>query len=208
MLQNEETLRKLEGLQTLDLIMQKLDIKRQTAKNLVTKWKKQQHLTVWKKGSPRIYKITMRKQRPRKEGMFDILNKYSPMKLAPWYDHQVHGKYTVENAIVDAIQTESFRAILATLRLFNHVTDWPRLYGLAKKHDCWQKVGALYDVARLHFRVRRMSEIYQHPKFRKKINLIKDYDRKEERYIPIETKWKVAVSFRKGDIWKVKYDYA
>src|SRR3989344_8376183 len=158
----DEILWKLEGLQTVETVMEKLSITKQSAINLLSKLKKEQHVTVQGGGRlKRLYKITMRKQLPRVLGMFDIINKYSPhMKLAPWYDHQVHGRYGPEEALIDAIQTENFRVILASLRLFNHIKDWPRLYKLAKERDCWPKVGALYDVARMFFRVRKMPVKY------------------------------------------------
>jgi len=208
-LKYEEKLRKLDGLHTVDTIMETLSIKKQSAINLITLMRKNQNLTVWARGNgkKKIYKITMRKQRPRCNGMFDVLNKYSPMKLSPWYDHQVHGTYGPEEALIDAIQTESFRVILASLRLFAHIKDWKKVYKLANEKDCWQKVGALYDVARLHFKIRRMKLADLHNKFKKKINLINKYPTKEEIYLPIEKKWKVSIPFRIGDIMKVKYDY-
>lgn len=153
----EEILWKLEGLHTAETVTKALGITRQSALNLLSRLKKQGYVTTSGGGKQvRIYKITMRKQRPRVPGMFDIINRYSPMKLAPWYDHQVHGPYGPEEALIDAIQTKSFRVILASLRLFNHITDWTKLHRLAKEKDCWAKVGALYDVARLFFRVRQM----------------------------------------------------
>lgn len=203
---DEILLKRLEGLQTVETVMKELGIKRQSAINLASRLKKLGYLSLWLGGKKKIYKITTRKQRPRDKGMFDIINKYSPMKLQPWYDHQVHGKYEVEDALIDAIETKSFRVILASLMLFNHIKDWPKLYNLAKKKDCWQKAGALYDVAKLFFRVKRMPEKYLHNKFNIKKFLIGDYKTKETIFNPIEKKWNVAVPFRIGDIHKVKYD--
>ncbi|MBS3145871.1 hypothetical protein J4414_03655, partial [Candidatus Woesearchaeota archaeon] len=123
----------------------------------------------------RIYRITARKQRKRQEGMFDIINKYSPnMKIREWYDHQVHGVYGPEEALIDALQTQSFRLILASMRLFNHIKDWKKIYKLAKENNCWQKVGALYDVSRLFFKVKKMPERY-----RKRNISFNKYDLKE-----------------------------
>jgi hypothetical protein len=203
-MRQKEMLWELEGLHTVETVEKTLNITRQSAINLLSKLKKQGHVTV--KGGGRIiriYKITMRKQLPRQNGMFDIINKYSPMKLAPWFDHQVHGHYGPEEALIDAIQTESFRVILASMRLFGHITDWPKLYTLAKKRDCWQKVGALYDVARLHFRVKRMPEKYYVMEIKNKKFLIKNYPTKEPTFFPIEKKWHVPIPFRKGDMLKV-----
>ncbi len=200
----EYTVRKLEGLHTVETIMATLGIKKQSALNLIGKMKKIQNLTVWSGGKKKMYKITMRKQRPRQQGMFDILNTYSPMKLAPWYDHQVHGRYGPEEALIDAIQTGSFRAILASLRLFNHIKDWNTVYRLAKEKECWQKVGALYDVARLHFKVRKMKGKYT-------VNANKKWQQlsqlKKKNYPAIANKWHVYIPFNEKDIMEIQHDY-
>lgn len=201
---DNEALLKLEGLHTIETIAEALGITRQSALNLVSKLKKQGHVTTSGGGrKKRLYKITARKQRPRKRGMFDIINKHSPMKLNPWYDHQVHGRYGPEEALIDAIQTRSFRAILASLRLFNHITNWPRLYKLAKEQDCWQKVGALYDLARMHFKVRKMPQKYQRRKKEKykwkKISTLKNRNNFPE----IQGKWHVYIPFNKKDLVEV-----
>ena len=163
-----EILRKLEGLQTLETVQEALKIKKQSARNLLTKMKKEGHMTLWAKGRKPMYKITMRKQRKRDPGMFDLLNACNPsFKLNEWYDHQVHGRYTVEDAIVDAVKTKSFRTCLATLHCFNHITDWKQLYHSAKEKDCWREVGALYDVARIYLKVKKMPERYRKQGFGK-----------------------------------------
>ena len=194
-----EVLYKLEGLQTIDTVMNILNIKRQSALNLLSKLKKQQHLTTKSQGHHRIYKITMRKQRKRHPGMFDIVNKHSPhMKLNEWYDHQVHGKYTEEDALVDAIKTKSFRAILASLHLFKHIKDWKRLYKRAQENDCWQQVGALYEVAKLHYRVHRIPKNYTFNKSKtwKQITKLKN----KNNFPEIQKRYKVYIPFNIYDI--------
>jgi len=200
-----EILRKLEGLHTIETIVKELGITRQSALNLISKLKKQGYVTTTGGGrQKRLYKITMKKQRKREKGMFDIINKYSPnMKLMHWYDHQVHGEYGPEEALIDAIETKSFRAILASLRLFNHITDWPKLYNLAKKRNAWQKVGALYDLSKKYFRVRKIPKKYLQKKFAKKQYLIKRYQTKEKKFVEIEKKWNTPIPFRRGDLEKV-----
>ena len=204
---NESLLRALEGLHTVETVMEELQMSRQSALNFLGRLKKAGYVTVSGSGRrKRLYKITMRRQRPRVPGMWDILNKYNPhFQLNPWYDHQVHGKYTVEDVIVDAIETRSFRIILATLRLFAHVTDWPRLYQKAREKGSWQKVGALYDVARMFLKVRRMPGKYRKGNYRKWDFL---FDRKdstpETRFAAIRAWWKIPIPFRIGDIRKVE----
>ena len=201
----ELELKKLEGLHTVETVMNELNIKRQSAINLLSKWKKEGHVTVEGGGKlKRIYKITARKQREITEGMFDILNKYSHnMKLLPWFDHQVHGKYGVEDALVDAVQTKSFRVLLVCLRLFAHIKDWKKLHSLAKNASCWQKIGALYDVAKTIMRVRKMPLRYKSLKAKKQFLLSRKYETKEENFLPIEKKWNVPIPFRKNDLIEV-----
>ncbi len=194
-----ELLWKLEGLHTVETAAEKLGITRQGALNLLCRLKKEQHVTVSGGGKlKRLYKITIRKQLPRVPGMFDIINKYSPhMKIRPWYDHQVHGRYGPEEALIDAIQTESFRVILASLHLFKHITDWPKLYRLAKEKDCWQKVGALYDVARLFMRVRKMVKKYGRAIAKKWVALTQ---LRKKNFPEISEQWKVYIPFNRNDM--------
>src|SRR3989338_1276001 len=164
-MEHEELLRKLEGLQTIETAAKTLGMRKQSALNLLSRLKKEGYVTTTGGGrQKRLYKITMRKQLPRAPGMFDILNKYNPnFKLNPWFDHQVHGKYTVEDALLDAIETKSFRAILASLRLFDQITDWKVLYHGGKERKLWNQVGALYEVARITSRTKKMPMKYYHP---------------------------------------------
>ncbi|MFH1510543.1 MAG: hypothetical protein ABIF10_02540 [Candidatus Woesearchaeota archaeon] len=206
-----ETLKRIEGLQTADTVAEKLDMTRQSAINLVSKLKKEGYATT--SGGPRvhIYRITLTKQLPRSPGMFDIINRYSPhMKLNPWYDHQVHGKYGPEEALIDAIQTKSFRAILASLRLYQHITDWKLIYKLAKEKDSWQQVGALYDLAKMHFRVRRIPKKYENLSGKQGKEILKQYkwikltmlgDRGN--FPTIQEKWCVYIPFNKNDLREI-----
>jgi len=197
------TLRKLEGLHTIETAMEAAGMKRQSTLNLLCRLKKEGYVT--SSGGPRkhLYKIALYKQLPRNEGMFDILNKHNPhFQLSHWYDHQVHGRYKAEDALLDAIDTKSFRAILASLRLFSSITDWPYLYKEAKNRGSWQKVGALYDVARMQVRARKMPMRYPRSHFAHRAYLISNYPTHEERFLPIEKKWNVPIPFREGDLRK------
>lgn len=202
-MKREEILRKLEGLHTVETVMEELKISRQSALNLLSRLKKENHLTVSGGGRrKRIYKITMRKQLPRAPGMWDILNRYNPhFQLNPQYEHQVHGKYAVEDVIIDAIETGSFRTILATLRLFNHITNWPKLYHKAQEKNNWQRIGALYDVARIFFRVRRMPEKYRKKRY-KTWQLLTQLHKKN--FPVIASHWKVYIPFNNNDIAELR----
>ena len=198
---DEKLLLKLEGLHTVDTVSDELGITRQSAINLLSRLKKKGYAKSSGGGKQaRFYRISTKKFRKRDPGMFDIINKYNPhMKLNPWYDHQVHGEYGPEEALIDAVKTESFRVIIASLRLFNHIKDWKKLYRLANEENVWQKVGALYDVARKFIRVRKMPEKFSRGKFKKKQNLIKDYPTKDNIFEAISKKWNVEIPFRRAD---------
>ena len=204
-MEHEELLRKLEGLQTIETAAKTLGMRKQSALNLLSRLKKEGYVTTTGGGrQKRLYKITMRKQLPRAPGMFDILNKYNPnFKLNPWFDHQVHGKYTVEDALLDAIETKSFRAILASLRLFDQITDWKVLYHGGKERKLWNQVGALYEVARITSRTKKMPMKYYHPSvLGRRISLIPPWETKEDRFKGIENRWGVAIPFKEGDLRK------
>lgn len=198
-----ETLKKLEGMHTLETVANAMNITKGSALNLISRLKKQGYITKTGGGKQkRIYKITTTKQRQRSRGMFDIINKYSPhTKLQPGYDHQVHGRYLVEDAVVDAICTQSFRVMLASIKLFNNVKEWPRLYKLAKERGVWQKVGALYDVARLFVKVRKMPERYREVKPKSWKRLTKLGNRNN--FPEIQRRWKVYIPFNENDIKEV-----
>lgn len=189
----------LEGLHTVETVMQELNLSKQSSINLLSKLKKEKHCTVSGGGKQkRIYKITIRKQLPREKGMFDIINKYSPnMKLNPLYDHQVHGNYSVEEALVNAVQSRNFRIILASIQLFAHINNWSKLYKIAKNNNCWQQIGALYDVSRLFFKTKKMPSKYHKSEPKAWIYLV---DFNKINFPEISKKWKVALPFNEKDV--------
>ena len=201
-----ELLRKIEGWHTPETLASDLNIKRQSAINLISRLKKEGYVKTMIGGRrKRIYMIKARKQRERDPGMFDIINKYSTksMQLAEWYDHQVHGTYGPEEALIDALDTKSFRVILASMRLFNHVNDWPKPYALAKEKVVWQKVGALYDLAKFHFRVRKMPEKYSGYEPVTWMHITKLHNRNN--FPTIQKKWKVFIPFNEKDMGSIEW---
>ena len=197
-----ELLLQLSGLQTIETVAKALHIKRQSALNVISRLKKEGYITVQGGGKrKRLYTITATKQRPRQIGMWDILNQHNPnFKLNPWYDHQVHGGYSVEEALIDAISSKSFRIILASLILFNHIKNWPRLYLLAKEKNCWQKVAALYELARNYIKVRKMPQRYKQyqPKQWQLLTQLKT-----KHFPEISNRWKVYIPFNEQDIGEI-----
>ena len=134
--------------------------------------------------------------------MFDIVNKYSPMKLNPWYDHQVYGEYGAEEALIDAIQTRSFRVILASLRLYSHIKDWRKLHKMALEKGVWQEVMALYELARMYFRVNKLpKKYYKMGQYRwKSLTQLKNRDN----FRDIQKKWHIYIPFNKKDVEEIR----
>lgn len=204
-----KVLRKIEGKQTVDTIAAKLNIKKTTALNLISKLKKEGYLSkTGGRNQKRIYFISTKKQNiPEGEGMFDIINKYSKLKINPLFMHKTHGRYTVEDALVDAILTVDFRALLASISLFNRISNWPKLYKKTKKYNLQGQLGALYDMARIIIKTRKMPDkmynLLLKNKPKKCVNLLKIRS-KEREFKQIEQKWHVYIPFSKEDLKRLK----
>jgi len=134
---------------------------RQSAINKLSKLKKQGYVTVQGGGQQkRIYTIHNKPQTPA-NGFYSVVNKYSPEKLNPSFKHRTIGKYTIEHAIIDGIRIGDARTLEATTHLFRHITNWKRLFHLAKKHGYTREIHTLYGKARKSFKTRTMPKRYR-----------------------------------------------
>ena len=149
-----------EGKYTVERFAQETDLTRQSAINLLSKLKKQGLATTSGGGrQKRIYTVHHRPKK-RTNGFYDAVNRYSPQKLWPRFEHYVNGNYTIEHAIVDGIMIGDARTLEATKYLFNHVTNWKRLFDLAGKEEIERQVIMLYDKAWKTIKCRRMPQRY------------------------------------------------
>ena len=126
----------------------------------MSKLKKQELVTISGGGKQkRIYTIH---HLPKKKtnGFYDVVNKYSPEKLQPRFEHYVNGTYTVEHAIIDGVRIGDTRTLEATKYLFKHVTNWKRLFNLARKEKIEKQVITLYKKARETIKCKRIPERY------------------------------------------------
>ena len=149
-----------DGKYTVDLFAKANNLKRQSAINRLSKLKKQGFLEVSGGGrQKRIYTIHAL---PKKHtnGFYDIVNKYSPEKLQPRFEHYVDGRYTIEHAIIDGILIGDVRTKEATMHLFRHVTDWKRLFDIAKKKNLKDEVIKLYKKARSKTKSKKIPARY------------------------------------------------
>lgn len=198
--------RKLDGLQTVKSVAEKLDIQRNTAINYIYELRKRGYIQEESRGKDKIRLYTIAPYKKRKTGepgLYEYLNQNSPVKLVEPVRHRLHGeKLTPEKALVRALETEDSRVILSSLALFRKVEDWYELYNLSKEKKIGRKVGALYDLARKTVsKVRRMDE-----KVRKMLKRTEVDSRyivprmRSDDFQKIEKEWNVFLPFNKGDL--------
>ena len=149
-----------EGKYTLERFMKERGIKRGSALNLLIKLKKQGYVKVDGGGKrKRIYSLTTLPKREA-NGFYKIINKYSPEKLQPKFEHYVYGNYSIEHAIIDGIKIGDIRTKEATKHLFRHIISWKRLFDLAKKEKLEREIINLYKIARKTTKCKRMPKRY------------------------------------------------
>ncbi|MBI2658656.1 hypothetical protein HYX05_00955 [Candidatus Woesearchaeota archaeon] len=203
-----ELAKKLEGLNTLGMVRKNLGVKKSTAIKILSLLRKEGFVETSGGGKkPRLYKISpIRVAGKEHLGLYDIINKYSKVKLFEPFKHKVMDrKLTIEEAIPMAIKQREFRLTLASLGLFNFVKDWSKLHYFAKKYDVMKEVGALYDVARSYMKTRKMDE-------RTRKSLLKTKTRKRfiikharsKDFTDIGKRWNVYVPFNKADLTRYK----
>lgn len=150
-----------EGKYTVETFARKRGLTKQSALNLLSKLKKQGYASTSGGGhQKRIYTIS---SIPKKHtnGFYDIVNRYSPDKLVPQFEHRVSGRYTVEHAIIDGIIIGDIRTLNATMHLFRHIKSWKRLFDLAKKRGLVKETHELYIKARKITKTKAMPERYK-----------------------------------------------
>jgi len=150
------------GKYTIELFAEKHNLTRDSAINKLSKLRKQGYAQVSGGGKQkRIYTVSNKKIR-EPNGFFKILNKYSPEKIIPSFQHYVFGKYTIEKAIIDGLLlNNNIRIRKAMYYLFNHIENWKRLFDLVKKHNLEKEVKKLYREARQKVRVKKIPKRYE-----------------------------------------------
>lgn len=205
---SENMVKRIEGLQTIDSVMSKLDIKRSTAIQYMCYLRKKGLIeTMIGKGKKRLYRITkIPKINIGNPGYYEIINKNSPIKVWEKYEHRVIGrKISIEEAIAWAASTNEDRLHLAVLALFKKVKNWSELYKWALYFKSRRKVGALYDVAKKFMLVRRMDR-----RIRKKLLAAKNENKylypnlKSKDFHDIEKNWGVFLDLNKADLMRYK----
>ena len=115
----------------------------------------------------------------------------------------VYGKeISLEEALVYAIKSRSFRQILSSIALFKKIDNWPLLYRLSKAENIERQVGVLYDLSRKIMKTRKMSQRFRNLALPKRDTkycyIIGRLDSRD--FKDIEKKWKVHIPFNMADL--------
>jgi len=198
-----DLLKKIEGVQTIDSISSLLNISKEKAIFYIYKLRKEGYVKTKRlSDGRRIYYISL----DNKLGGIkyeEIINKYSPIKIVIPRDYYVYRKnLSLEETLIYALKTRSFRTILATLSLFKKTNNWKLLYQLAKNNHLERQVGALYELSRKIMKTKRIDKRFirnslpkEKYKFRYVIPNLKSKDFRD-----IEIKWRVYLPFNYKDL--------
>src|SRR3989339_361623 len=202
-METEVLLKKPEGVQTIDSVTNILKTSKDKAIYYLFRLRKEGYVKTKRlSNNRRVYNISF-ENKLKGTSYFEIINKYSPVKIATPITYKIYGKNpSLEETLVYAIKTGSLRTILASLALFKKITDWSELYQLSKKNRIERQVGALYDLAKKIMRVRRMTDRFKNNALPKKnhnfeyiISGLMSGDFKD-----IEETWKIYLPFNKNDL--------
>ena len=202
-METEVLLKKLEGVQTIDSVTNILKTSKDKAIYYLFRLRKEGYVKTKRlSNNRRVYNISF-ENKLKGTSYFEIINKYSPVKIATPITYKIYGKTpSLEETLVYAIKTGSLRTILASLALFKKITDWSERYQLSKKNRIERQVGALYDLAKKIMRVRRMTDRFKNNALPKKnhnfeyiISGLMSGDFKD-----IEETWKIYLPFNKNDL--------
>jgi len=206
-MKTQELLTKISGIQTIKSIVITLNITKNKAIYYVYKLRKAGYVnTKYDKDKQRIYYISA-ENKLGGSSYIEVLNKNSPIKLASSEVYKIYGQnISIEETLVYAIKTKNPRYILASLALFKKISNWHKLYCLAKKNNVLREICALYDLS-----LKIIRKVKKMPKKFKNNSLPKDNnykyiipELKSRDYKEIEKKWLIYIPFNKIDLEEYK----
>lgn len=207
-MKNKELLKIISGIQTISSIMEALNVDRRRAVYYVHKLRKKGYVkTKYASDKKRIYYISAENALGG-QSYVDIINKYSPIKISSSEIYKIYGReVSIEETLVYAVKSRSFRFILASLALFRKPINWKELYRLAKKNNLLREIGALYDLARKNIKkVRRMNKNFRNYSLPKNkegyLSIIPNL--KSSDFKKIEETWRVYLPFNEADLGDYK----
>lgn len=196
-------LKKLEGIHTIESVMDILDVDKNKAIYYIYRLRKEGYVkTKASSDKKRIYYI-YKKNKLGGKSYYEVINSYSPIKLTESSFYKVYGREpTLEETLIYAIKSKKIRVIIAALSLFKHINNWTLLGELARKNHVERSVGALYDLSRKIMKTRRMTKKLRNSilpsknaKFTEMIEGFKSKDFNE-----IEETWKIRIPLNKEDL--------
>ncbi len=202
-MKKREILQKLSGIQTIESVMDILNVDKKKAIYCLYRLRKQGYVKTKRlSNNKRVYNISQ-ENKLGGTSYYEIINQYSPVKIATTTIYKIYGReISLEETLVYAIKTKSFRVILAALALFKKIYNWKELHKLAKENHIERQVGALYDLARKLMRVRKMSKTFRNsslPKETYKFGYVVP-ELKSKDFNEIEETWKIYLPFNKKDM--------
>lgn len=196
-------LKKLEGIQTIGSVMDLLKVNKSKAIYCIYRLRKLGYVKTKRlSNNKRVYNLSF-ENRLKGTSYYEIINQYSPIKIATPIVHKIYGKIpSLEETLIYAVKTKSIRVILAALVLFKRICNWKLLYHLAKENSIERQVGALYDLARTVMKVKKMDKRFRNNALpQKEYNfeyLIPGF--KSHDFNNIEEVWKIYLPFNKNDL--------
>ena len=206
-MEKNELLQKLAGIQTIESVMDILEVDKEMAIYFLHRLRKEGYVkTRRQSNNRRVYNISIDNKLGGKS-YYDTINQYSPIKISTPTIYRIYGKEpSLEETLIYAIKTKSLRTILASLALFKKISNWVELYTLAKENHIERQIGALYDLARHIIKVRRMTNKFRSsalPKEEYKFEYVVP-ELKSRDFIEIEKVWRIYLPFNKKDLEEYK----
>jgi len=206
-MEKRELLQKLAGIQTIESVMDILKVDKRMAIYYIHSLRRDGYVkTRRQSNNRRVYNISLDNKLGGKS-YYDIINFYSPIKISTPIIHKIYGREpSLEETLIFAIKTKSLRTILASLALFKKINNWVELYNLAKENHIERQVGALYDLARLVMKVRRMTNKYRNnalPNKEYQFDFLVPELRSKD-FNEIENIWRIYLPFNKKDLEEYK----
>lgn len=204
---NLELAQKMQGMKSLQTIMERMHVNRDRAIYVIHKLRKKGYVkTYHMPNKKRVYYISP-KYAVGGVSYLDVINKYAPVatQILESEEYKFHGKEpSVEEALIYAIKQKKVRYLIVSLSLFRKIKDWPLLYKLAKKDNLLREVGALYDVARtLLKKLQKMPLRFKNkalPKAKESFKHMHEYKISSRDFKAIEKKWRVYIPLNISDL--------
>ncbi|MCK5283468.1 MAG: hypothetical protein KAK00_08745 [Nanoarchaeota archaeon] len=203
----QEILQKLSGIQTIESVMDILKVDKKRAIYYIHRLRRQGYIkTKRQSNNRRVYYISLENKLGGKS-YYEIINQHSPIKISTPVIYKIYGKEpSLEETLIYAIKTKSFRTILASLALFKKIDNWTEVHILAKENYIERQVGALYDLARKIMKVRKMSKRFRNISLPKKEYIFRYIlpELRSKDFKEIENMWKIYIPFNKEDLEEYK----